>query len=77
MDLDVRKHLLPEFGDEVIDDGGIDKACVHHLEDVVVLEGLWRFLDGHSRLSASRKRLIQFQQTFVIGAASTNENFAA
>jgi hypothetical protein len=41
--LEIRKDLLPELGHEVIDDRDVDEARIHHLENVVVFERVWRF----------------------------------
>ena len=38
VDDEVRKHLLPEGREIVVDHDGRDQAGVHHLEQVVVLE---------------------------------------
>src|SRR5436189_271369 len=53
------EDLLPEIGDVVLDDGRLDEAGVHHLEDVLVLEILGRQPNLDLRLARLAELLVE------------------
>ena len=53
------EHLLPERRQVVVDDDRRDEAGVDHLEQVVVFEVPWGFLDGDRRLALRLQPLVQ------------------
>ncbi|MGH7306951.1 MAG: hypothetical protein ACRELZ_27065, partial [Candidatus Rokuibacteriota bacterium] len=68
---DVRVHgelgedLLPERADVRIDDGHLDEAGVHHLEDVLDLEVLGRQPDLHRHLLRPGELRVELLEAFV------------
>ena len=60
------EDLLPEVGEVVLDDGHLDEAGVHHLEDVLVLEILRRQPDFHRRLLRLRELGVERLDALVV-----------
>ena len=77
VDGEVRKDLLPEVGEIVVDHDGRDQAGVHHLEQVVVLEVRRRLADHHRRLPLGLELLVEREQALVVAAELAGEDFLA
>ena len=77
MQADLGEDLRPELGLVAVDHDVPDEPAVHHLEEVLVLEGLGGELEADRRLAGLLELRVQAQEALVIAARLADEDLPA
>ena len=74
---ELRKDLLPEVRQVLVDDDERNEAGVEHLDQILVLQRLGGFLEYHRWFLFGRKLLVECNEALVIARRFAHEDFLA